>query len=159
DGWQVKPETPFIWHVGNSDKGIKPKPLPWNKDLQSMPRCYAFLPRAAGQPVRLAVGHYHGGSIFEVTEGGVRSIWVGMGHEGEVMSLAVSTEGNWLVSASDDQTICAWSLPEWPRGSELGARFDSELGARFDVDKDGHVVVKKVDLFGPAWEAGLVEED
>jgi WD40 repeat protein len=156
DGWQVKaqipgtPTDPKVWYVVHPGKGIAHK-LPWNKDLQMMPRCYAFLPRADGQPVRLAVGHYYGVSVFEVTEERVRQIWLGIGHEGTVMSLAVSEEGDWMVSASDDQTIAAWSLRRWPCGSELGATFER--------DEQGQIVVKQVDLFSPAWEAGLVEQD
>jgi len=138
DGWQVKPDRKngFIWYVEQKGTAIKHK-LPWDKDRQQFPRCYSFLPRAESQPVRLAVGHYNGVSVFEVTEEKVRRIWLGMGHEGEVMSLAVSAKGDWLVSASDDQTIAAWSLTDWPCGSELGAHFRNE---------DGRIIVTKASL-------------
>jgi WD40 repeat protein len=149
-GWRVKPMSVFVWHVENRDEGIERK-LPWDQKTQEKPRCYAFLPHEEGQPARLAVGHYHGVSIFELTEKEARLVWQGMGHEGEVMSLAVSADGKWMVSASDDQTICAWSLSDWPCRSELGAEFID--------DGKGQVVVKKVDLYSPAWEAGLVEKD
>jgi WD40 repeat protein len=151
DGWHVKPtKSAYIWYVKNPDLDIKYE-LPWNSSLQEMPRCYAFLPRPEGHPVRLAVGHYNGVSIFEVTKTHIRLIWQGMGHEGEVMSLAISSDGKWMVSASDDQTICAWDLSDWPCGSELGARFAD--------DGNGRIVVERVDLFGPAWEAGMVDGD
>jgi WD40 repeat protein len=145
--WKVKPDSnPYIWYVVCPDKNIKHW-LPLDSERDGMPRCYAFLPRAEGQPVRLAVGHYNGVSVFEVTEARAKRIWLGMGHEGEVMSLAVSDKGDWLVSASDDQTISAWSL--------LGR---SELGARLEIEGEC-LLVKHVDLFSPAWESGLVVED
>jgi WD40 repeat protein len=151
DGWQVKPtKDDYIWCVKQKGTTIQHE-LPWNRSWQMMPRCYAFLPRAEGEPARLAVGHYYGVSIFEVTKEGARRIWQGVGHEGRVMALAISAKGDWLVSASDDQTISAWSLRDWPCGSELGARFAS--------DENGQVFVSKVDPFSPAWEAGLVEKD
>lgn len=151
EGWQVQPDRndASIWYVAR--RGQQPLKLPWNKDLQAQPRCYAFLPRAKGQPVRLAVGHYYGVSVFAVTEKQVRPIWQGMGHEGEVVSLAVSPQDDWLVSASDDQTVSAWSLTDWPSGSELGASFAD--------NGKGQVVVEKVDFFGPAWEAGMSAGD
>jgi WD40 repeat protein len=148
DGWQVKPINTYVWHVWHPGKRIE-RELPWDRHRQETPNCYVFLPPMNGQPVRLAVGHYRGLSIFEVSDEGVKRIWWGMGHEGEVMSLAVSAKGDWLVSASNDQTIAAWSL-ERLGTPELGARFQSE---------EGRIVVTKVDLFSPAWECGLVAAD
>ena len=38
--------------------------------MDDRPRCYTFLPPAAGKPVRLAVGHYWGWSLFELGPAG-----------------------------------------------------------------------------------------
>lgn len=147
-GWRIEPKDSYTWCVANPELNIRHE-LPWDRNRQGLPRCYAFLPQRKGQPVRLAVGHYHGVSIFKVTPEGVSPLWWGMGHEGEVLSLAVSKEGDWLVSASNDQTIAGWGLESLGR-SELGARFRSE---------EGRVFVAEVDLFSPAWEAGLQKND
>jgi WD40 repeat protein len=152
-GWRVKPDpedSPYVWYVEHAGMGISHK-LPLNREREAMPRCFTFLPGGEDQSVRLAVGHYWGVSVYEVTAQGVRRQWLGTGHEGEVMALAVAPTGDWLVSASTDQTISAWSLRNWPCGCELGATFRGDEG--------GRVFVEKVDLFSPAWEAGLAAKD
>ena len=66
------------------------------------------------------------------------------------MSVAPSADHKLLVTASRDQTIACWSLADWPQQSELGASF---------VEQNGKIVVAKVGLGSPAWEAELVEGD
>src|SRR5262249_45999115 len=63
----------------------------------------------------------------------------------------VSDDRTWLVSASLDQTVAAWSLKDQWRSNTV-------TGARFEVKGD-RLVAAKVDPGGPAWEAGLVEGD
>jgi WD40 repeat protein len=149
-GWSVRPDPkdPYRWYVV-SPKG-KELALPLDRQRDGMPRCYAFLPPRRGSDVRLAVGHYWGLSIYEVTATKARRTRLCVGHQGEVTALALSDDRKWLVSASNDQTVSAWSLASW--------RGEAELGAAFELRR-GRLCVKAVDLFSPAWEAGLVEGD
>jgi WD40 repeat protein len=153
-GWRVEPSlsSPHVWSVVHPDRG-RPLELPWNSVLDSLPRCYTFLPARGRKPVRLAVGHLMGLSIYDLSGKEPVRTRLYNGHGGEVMSLAatVDAEGReWLVSAATDQTIAAWNLDDWPSQRELGARFAVE---------DGKLVVKTVDPGSPAWEAGLLEGD
>lgn len=151
-GWTVQPDpgNPYLWRVVGPGGA---RPLPWEKVYDGLPRCYAFLPARGGKPVRLAVGSQWGVSIFNVTATQLRRVRLCTGHQGEVMSLAATVDKDgreWLVSASTDQTISAFALDDWPSQPELGARFSL---------KDGRVLVGKVDVGSPAWEAGLLEGD
>jgi WD40 repeat protein len=159
-GWRVTfpPENVFQWSI------VAPVgtayPLHFDEKAGGLPLCYTFLPAGGGRPVRLAVGQYFGGvSLFELGENTPRD-W-GMSdrvkparfytaHQGEVMALAPSADGRWLLTASRDQTIAALSLDDWPAGNELAARFEV---------RDDKLYVDKVDTGGPAWEAGLLEGD
>jgi hypothetical protein len=74
-----------------------------------------------------------------------------VGHEGEVMSVAPSPDGKFLLTTGRDQTIVCWSLEPWPE--------QRELGASFTTTTRGRLLVQKVDLGSPAWEAGLTDSD
>ena len=91
-----------------------------------------------------------GDSAFDLGPGGPKRVRLYSGHAGQVTSIAPAEDGSWLVTASEDQTISAWSLADWPSHSHFGATF--AIG-------NGMVVVKQVDLGSPAWEMGLVEGD
>jgi WD40 repeat protein len=148
-GWHVEPSPdPYVWYAVHSS-GARHK-LPLDRDRDGMPRCYAFLPPGKDRTVRLAVGHYWGLSLFSLKRSGVRRQRLCVGHQGEVTALAPSADSKWLVSASLDQTVAAWDLGAWPSQAELGAAFRV---------KGGRLFVRSVDLFSPAWEAGLVKGD
>ncbi len=119
-------------------------------DLYHMPRCYTFIPGKPGEPVRLAVGHYWGVSVFELTRQGARRVRVGVGHQGEVMAVAPSPNGDFVLTAGRDQTISALHLRPWTS--------QAELGASFRLQGDG-LWVDTVDPGSPAWEAGLSAND
>src|SRR5262249_37305746 len=121
------------------------------------PLCWTFLPPMAGKPLRLAVGHYLGVSLFELPPRTAAALpdqsWPVIhpsklltGHEGEGMALAVDRDQKILVTASRDQTLAGWSLEDWPSQPELGARFKG-FGDKLLVDA--------VDAGSPGWEAGL----
>src|SRR5205807_8262908 len=112
-----------------------------------MPRCYTFLKSPPGQPTRLAVGHYWGLSVFALTPGQKpKLVRKCVGHQGEVTAIAPSPDHRWLLTASRDQTVCAWSLDDWKGQPELGASFAAD-GNRLRV--------VSVDPGSPAWEAKL----
>jgi WD40 repeat protein len=151
-GWHVEPSTdPYKWYAVHRD-GTR-HVLPLDGAREGMPRCYAFLKPDGRRPVRLAVGHYWGLSVYELTAGGARRVRLCTGHQGEVTALAVSADQKWLVSASNDQTIAAWSLADGAPGQT-----QTGLGARFAV-RGGRLRVEAVEVGSPAWEAGLVEKD
>src|SRR5262249_53406592 len=113
--------------------------------------CYTFIPRASGRPTRLVVGHTWGASVYDLLPSGkVELSRVLIGHEGEVMSVAASRDGNLLLSASRDQTIACWSLAPWKTQKELGVAFG---GA------GGRLRVGTVEAGSPGWEAGLRQGD
>jgi WD40 repeat protein len=158
-GWHVRtcdPETPAderradVWFVQGPGEDAPLLPLPWDARY-SLPRCYAFLPEVEGKPVRLAVGHMFGVSIFELDGRQVRRSRLLVGHEGEVMALAVSADGKKLVSAGRDQTVSGWSLEDW--------RYHPALGAEFFLGRNEKLLVGKVAPGSPSWEAGLSPGD
>jgi WD40 repeat protein len=144
DGWKVEPDgrDPMLWHAV---KGERRLPLRLNPDLDEQPRCYCFVPAKGEQPTRLLVGHYHGYSLFELTEKGAERIALGTGQGGDVHSIAADADGTWVVTCGADQTVAGWSLADWPSGP---------FGAKFTVE-DGKLMVTAVDVGGPAWEMGL----
>lgn len=75
------------------------------------------------------------------------------GHEGKVTCLDVAADGDWLISGSDDGTICGWSL----KGIENDPRKRRELGVEFGFGEDGQLLVRAVDRVGPGWSAGFLE--
>jgi WD40 repeat protein len=150
-GWEVEPDPddPTQWFVKKGESGPRHR-LPLDLSFDHWPRCYTFLPRREGRPERLAVGHYWGVSLFELGSEKPRRVRHFAGHGGYVTSVAPSSDGTVLLSASRDMTVCAWSLADWPSHPHLGARFAERLGGLW---------VDQVDPGSPAWEAGLVKGD
>ena len=146
DGWTVRVTADSqVWEVVNAaGKAFR---LPLDVVLDGLPRCYTFLP---GKPPRLAVGHFWGLSIFELTPDGPVRRRVTMGHQGEVMAVTPSADGKLLLTASRDQTIASWSMSDWPSHPELGVRF---------ALRQGKLIVDEVDPGSPGWEAGLSRGD
>jgi hypothetical protein len=150
EGWRLAPDPRdgAVWYVLSPDG--KQHKIPLSAD-DFMPRCYTFLKGGAGKPPRIAIGHYWGLSIFALdAQRGPILVRKCVGHQGEVMALAVMPESNLLVTASRDQTVCAWSLADWAGQAELGASF------RADGDR---VRVESVEQGSPAWEAKLQAGD
>jgi len=145
-GWKLAEITDVLtWHVIAPDG--KSYPLPWDFNYLGYPRCYTFLP---GKTPRLAVGHFWGASLFELTKAGpVRTRWLS-GHNGEVMAIAPSADYRLLVTAGRDQTVATWGLDTWPSEPELGARC---------FVRQGKLLVDAVDAGSPAWEMGLTKDD
>jgi WD40 repeat protein len=145
-GWKVDTNTrhAHIWHV-ISPAGVR-YPLPWDRTADEFPRCYAFIPRTKTAPERLAIGHYWGVSIFDLTSKGPIRTRALRGHEGYVSALAVSADGMRLVTSSRDMTLAGWSLEDWPHHPRLGAEL---------FERGGNLVVGKVAPGSPLWEMGL----
>jgi WD40 repeat protein len=153
-GWRVKTDADsYSWQVIDPKGNAYPLSEESGLYLQAIaqvPRCYNFVPPAGKKPLRLAVGHMWGVSLYELRPGKVDLVRFLVGHEGEVMSVVASADGKLLYTASRDQTLACWSLEDWPTETELGARF---------LLQDGKVVVEKVDAGSPAWEMGLTDSD
>jgi serine/threonine protein kinase/WD40 repeat protein len=154
-GWRVETtNNGLFWNVVSPD-GTR-TPLATTNGLylahvNQAPRCYTFLSPTKNHPVRLAVGHMWGVSLYELRPGDVRLARSMAGHEGEVMAVAASADGNMLVTASRDQTLIGWSLADWPA--------QKELGASFRETRAGKIEVRDVDPGSPAWELGLTPGD
>jgi WD40 repeat protein len=152
DGWRLRPDAvdPYIWHVDHQSG--KSFPLEFDGAREGMPRCFTFIERDDEHPTRLVAGHYWGLSVYELRVGDKpKRVRLCVGHQGEVMAVGVSADRSWMVSASNDQTITAWTLSNrWPSQAILGADFEVEGNS---------LRVKSVDAGSPAWEAGLVAGD
>jgi WD40 repeat protein len=148
-GWKVEPDrhSAFVWRV--VDRNGRSYKLPLEADRDGRPYCFTFFPSPAGK-VRLAVGHYWGVSIYEMTRGKPKLVQLFSGHQGPVMTVGVSADNKVLLSGSWDQTIAAWNLTGW--------RYQPVLGARF-APRVGRVMVEEVDPGSPAWEVGLTPGD
>jgi WD40 repeat protein len=148
DGWSVKPHPldGTIWYVvkGGTEHKV---PLTF---LDKFPRCYTFLKADDDHPTRLVVGHIWGMSVFALGDGPPKLLRKFAGHQGEVMAVAPSADGKFLVSASRDQTVAIWSL--------LPQKNQDELGAAFEVNGD-RLVVSAVAPGSPSWEARLEPGD
>jgi WD40 repeat protein len=147
-GWSISPTAAGVWEVaGPAGARLALRGgdgSEYNSDVNQEPQCWTFIPPSGkGVPLRLAVGHQWGVSLYELS-GKPRLTAVMSGHEGQVMAVAPSADGRLLISAGRDQTICCWSLAPWKAGNEMGARFAVERGK---------LVVKAVDAGSPAWEA------
>jgi hypothetical protein len=149
--WRVAfTDDGFIWRVTGPDTDVKLDGASglFDTTINNRPRCYTFIKESTHgkvkKPVRLAVGHYWGVSIYDCRPGKVTLARKMFGHEGDVLAVAPSRDGSLLVSASRDQTLACWSLVDWPTQAELGATFKAEKG---------RLVVKEVSLGSPAWEA------
>jgi WD40 repeat protein len=156
NGWKIEPgrkvegadryENDWI-AVGPDGKR---EMIPWDFPRDNLPQCYSFLPAEPGKPVRVAIGHYWGATIYELGNGPPRRVRKLIGHQCEVTSLVPSADGKLLYTGSRDQTVAAWSLLAWPSQSELGVRF---------ILRNEGLEVESVDLGSPGWEAGLSPGD
>lgn len=164
-GWKLSTLLPGKTNDGTHWYAVSPQgtyyllEFDWSRWV--LPRCYTFLEARAGKPVRLAVGHLWGVSIYDLDprkflkdeKGAAAVVPVSrrlVGHQGEVMALAPSADGKMLVSTGRDQTVAAWSLADWPYQAEFGASFEDRLRK---------VYVTNVAAGSPAWQAGLVKGD
>jgi WD40 repeat protein len=146
DGWKVIPDrtSRFKWIVRHTN-GTE-FTLPWDQPRDQAPTCYTFLPAMNGAATRLIVGHYYGCSVFELGKTGATRTKLYTGHTGEVLSVCAAKDQTWFVTGGSDQTVCAWSLVDWPNQPVLGAKFAAV---------EGGPVVTAVEIGSPAYEAGL----
>lgn len=151
-GWTARlefdPQDAFVC-TAVSPAG-RPQRVPLDRLRDDHPRCYTFLPPAPGGPadaVRLAVGHYWGVSVFDLSAGHpprlARKL---LGHAGYVAAVAPAYGGGGLVTAGRDGVIALWNLAPF--------RADPLLGAAF-AEQNGVFRVTAVDPGSPADEAGL----
>jgi WD40 repeat protein len=151
DSWSVaKTKNPYVWEVVGPNSRTALTGAFYDTAINMLPMCYTFVKNANFGDM-LVVGHKWGASLYKLdaknAKNAVKLIRVMTGHEGDVTALAVSKEGDLLITASRDMTLCGWSLSDWD-----GIR--SELGASF-LQNEGRVLVSKVVGGSPAWEVGL----
>jgi WD40 repeat protein len=148
-GWSVRfGNDPYTWYAVGPDG--RSHALDLNRARDDMPRCYTFLKPIDRKPIRLAVGHYWGVSLFEMDAQRERLpvSRVCVGHQGYVTSVAPSADHRLLVTAGRDETVNCWSLSDWPRQADLGVNF---------TIRDDRLIVDGVDPGSPAWQAGLAK--
>jgi WD40 repeat protein len=69
-----------------------------------------------------------------------------LGHSGRIRSLAFSGDGRLLVSTSEDETVCIWSLTDLPQS--LGQH--GTLPFTPDIDKEGKITVRTLTAGDPS---------
>ncbi len=149
-GWRVEfdPVNEFTWYAVGP-RGER-QALPLSPTRDDRPWCYTFVPGPG--PVRLAVGHYWGASLFELAAGkGPSRVRRFTGHAGAVVAIAPAFDGKGLVTAGRDLSVCFWGLADWPDTQPI-------LGATFQA-KGAAFAVADVTPGSPAWEAGLTAGD
>jgi WD40 repeat protein len=156
-GWKVEIDSrdPLMgWYAVGPDK--RRHKLVLSRATDDFPRCYTFVKATGDKPIRLAVGHYWGISLYEMDprgkwtdkQGNFHRCRLYVGHQGYVTSVAPSADHTLLVSASRDMTVNCWSLADWPRQAELGVDF---------AVRANKLVVKGTDPGSPAWQAGFAK--
>ncbi|MEI8374046.1 MAG: caspase family protein [Planctomycetota bacterium] len=150
DGWRVQPDrtNQYLWHVLNGKN--QSFDLHFDRFVDVLPRCYAWIRPVGDKPVRLAVGHRWGISLFELRPSGPQRVRIFVGHADDVTSIGLSEDQKYLVSSSRDQTIACFSLEDWP--------YQAELGASFKI-RGEELRVGEVASGSPAWESGLSPGD
>lgn len=140
---------------------------PLNGADKGLPLCYAWVPSNVPPERRkyLAVGYQYGILVWDfkklkdLSAKGTKDTRPAIlrsfhGHSQQVNCIASSADGSWLLSGSQDGTICAWSLrdltPERP-GGEMG------VVLRWDPGTYGYYVADDPLPGSPAWEAGFTK--
>ncbi len=125
-------------------------------------RCYTWVPH--GDRYLLAVGYDRGILVWDwdqlkkltalppkdTSSAILRSFY---GHTQQVNCLAAAPDGSWLVSGSQDGTICAWSLKDLRRETSGG-----EMGVVLRWDGRRYLVEAEPSPGSPALEAGFAKD-
>ncbi len=104
--------------------------------------CFAFIPDKG----QIVVGSYFNLALHDTRTGDVLRQFIG--HTGAITAVAVSPDGRYLLSASDDQTMRIWRLDELP-----GRR--PAIGVVTQSDDQRRLVVQEVYPDLPGAIAGL----
>ena len=121
------------------------------------PRCWCWVPDAAGRPFAIAVGTDLQDSIYvcRLAERGPCPILRHFrGHNDWVTSVGVSRDLRYLVSGSADGTVRFWSLADYAQGTAAPGRW----GATFAAG-DGRLVATGVHPAGPLFRKGMRRGD
>ena len=150
DGWTVEhnKNNKYEWFVNGPDGQHFLLPIVAKQD--QVPSCYSFLKPGRTGRFGCWSGTSGASAVRDPKWRQAVSQTPVYRASGRVMSLAVSKNQDWFVTAARDETVAAWKLDDWENQPELGASF-KEAG--------GQVVVDKVQFGSPAWEAGLMEGD
>ncbi|MEW4568317.1 hypothetical protein AB1L88_10655 [Tautonia sp. JC769] len=131
EGWSVRPRGIYSLEVIGPGGQVQAT-IELDRVRERRWWSYSFLPAAAGrEELMLAVGCEGGVVVYRARDG--RKTRVFAGHEGPVFATAPSTDGRWLATASDDQTIRLWSLDGIDRRPPLGATFRRDDEGRWEV--------------------------
>jgi WD40 repeat protein len=155
---QASEDVPTVWHfVRGEQKRGTVTALP---KVHGKYTCWCWLPGANGEPYAIAFGSRitDGVFIYRVSdEGEWPLLRYYRDHAGDVASLAVSSDGKYLASAGEDQTVKIWSL-EGLRNPVRGFASAIAWGAELEI-RDGRVEVIEASPAGIAIGRGLIPGD
>jgi WD40 repeat protein len=108
-------------------------------------------------PTMAAIGTSAGGIlIVKLTADGEAPILRRFrGHSSDVLSLGVSQDQRWLVSGSNDATVCVWPLGD----VEMESPSINHWGSTFEIDEGGRLVVDTIREEGPLYFRGARQGD
>jgi hypothetical protein len=154
-GWTVRPQRDGSLQLlrdGTPQGTIVLRPQVPGLD-EGTPRCYCWVPDAAGKPLAIAVGTNLQDSIYVCRlspQGPCPILRHFRGHSDAVTSVGVSRDLRYLVSGSADGTLRFWSLADYLQGALPAGRW----GATFEV-RGEQLRLSGIHPAGPLFRKGM----
>lgn len=131
--------------------------LPLHPTLHGRPTAWCWIPDREGRPFAVAVGTSIQGNVFIFRLDKAKTATIlrqFRGHEGGVLSIAVSRDRRYLATGSDDTTVRIWNLSGFDDADVLVNRW----GAGFEI-RNGQLFATGVREDGPIHFRGVRTDD
>ena len=158
-GWQVvevtDQEQGRAWFL--EQNGTRRARLPLTEARTGAFRSVAWIAKDKRDPTLAAIGTSAGGILIVklTAEGEAPILRRFRGHSSDVQSLGISLDCRWLVSGSNDATVCVWPLGDVEKESPCV----NHWGAAFAIDDTGKLVIETIREDGPLYFCGARQGD
>jgi WD40 repeat protein len=144
-----------VWYL--EQNGTRRARLPLIEARTGAFRSVIWIDNDNNKPALAAIGTSAGGIlVIKLTAEGEAPLLRRLrGHSSDVLSLAISKDHRWLVSGSNDATVCVWPLGD----IENEPPSVNHWGATFAVDDAGKLVVETICEDGPLYFRGARQGD